>query len=152
MKTKTILAISLLLIVSAVGYRSSQLPSLLTVAVRLNLERIGNQSDLIEMPVVPIVTLTSTNQSYDNVISHHASFGNRTSDAYWELRIVLNQSVNGEWDHYILPGPGSAGTYLVFVSKSFSVIGTFSLSVIVVSINNKDSLTLSTFSEIVTVR
>jgi hypothetical protein len=152
---RTILAASLIVLsgVFFLAYRSAQLPTWLTVSVDLALDRAEHESYVnMVMPAVPTVRVSSSNLTYDNV-EITKSFANKTSDAYWELKIVLNgsKSASHSWTHFVEPVSDSAGLFQGRVSASFHVSGTFVLWVIITSIRPHQTVVLSTFSEIISV-
>jgi hypothetical protein len=126
MKNRTILAVVFLsvMIVSLVAvasYRIQQLPSLLTISVTFAyLTRNGNYSyagggNLVSME------LTRTNETADNVTLVPPPYSNKTTNAYWSMQIVLNDSATtvAPWEHDIESSNHTAGDFAGTVSKSF---------------------------------
>ena len=142
MKRRIILAIAVLLIlfgtlVVAVTFRVQQLPSFLTVSVTLRyLSRNGNYGYAGGQPIV-FIQLTAKNETADNVTLVPPPYSNKTTNAYWSMQIVLNDSATtvAPWEHDIEASNHTAGDFTGTVSKSFlGLNGNFTVWIIVCAV------------------
>jgi hypothetical protein len=152
-----ILAIVALAVISGglavvAAFRAQHVPSLLTIYVTFNwLSRVRDGSyagqSLISMQ------LTTTNDTSDNVtLTSTQGFGNQTSEAYWRLQIVLNESTTivPPWIHDIEKGNDTAGQFGGTVSKSFEGLnGNFTVWVLLWSVYETQSTLISSTSEFI---
>ena len=137
MKRRFLLAIVILLLLfgtlAVVAFRIQQLPSLLTIVVTFNyLTRNGDYS-YANRPLI-LMELTAKDETADNVTLVPPAYSNRTTNAYWRLQIVLNESATtvAPWEHDIERSNHTAGEFSGTVSKSFSDLnGNFTVWVII---------------------
>lgn len=119
-----------------VAVHVQQLPSLLTIFVTFNyLSRERDQSYAGQTLVS--MDLTAVNDTSDNVtLTSRVGYGNLTSEAYWKLQIVLNESTTtvAPWEHDIGLGNDTAGQYGGTVSKSLPLKGAFTVWIVLWSV------------------
>lgn len=115
-----------------------------------NLSRDRDQSYAGQMSVS--MDLTAANETSDNVTLIYR-FGNQTTDAYWRLQIVLNESITTvlPWEHDIGLGNDTAGQFGGTVSNSFQVKGASTVWIILWSVYKGSAAMLLWASEKITV-
>jgi hypothetical protein len=141
LKRRFLVAIAILLLlfgtlVVSAAFRIQQLPSLLTIFVTFRyLTRNGDYSYAGQALI--LLEMTTKDETADNVTLVPPAYSNRTTNAYWRLQIVLNDSAItvAPWEHDIEPSNLTAGEFSGTVSKSFPGLnGNFTVWIIVWSV------------------
>jgi hypothetical protein len=148
--SRTALAVIVILLVLAasIAYQHEQIPALVEVAVKLRLWRgTVYGSGLLED--ITLRLARDPGATFDNVTLVPDQGDNRTSNVHWRVLIVANESASGnvEWEHEVLPTADKAGVYAGVLSTLLDLKGTYTLWVVLYSINGSSILNVSSFSE-----
>ena len=149
MKNRAILAVvflsvTIVSLVVVVSYRVQQLPSLLTISVTFGYLTRNRDYSYASGRISISMQLTTTNETADNVTLVPPPYSNQTTNAYWRMQIVLNESTTpvAPWLHDIESSNHTAGDFAGTVSKSFlGLNGNFTVWIIVWAVY-QDSTTM----------
>jgi hypothetical protein len=148
--SRTLLAVVAILLVLAtsIAYQHEQIPTLIEVTVKLRLFR-GIVSGSGSLEDITLRLARDTRATFDNVTLVPNQEYNYTSNVYWRLVIVANESASGnlEWEHEVLPSTGKVGAYAGVVSTSLDLKGTYTMWVVLYAIHDSSILNVSSFSE-----
>ena len=150
-KTRIATMVIVLLIVLALAFRYSTIPSRLKITVNLSLNRDADYSNgNIKSFSLEMSGLET--KVFENVSLKHP-YGTGSSGKLWTLEIVMNDSTRAPitWSYEIIPPETAAGEYAGTVIHSIQVSGQFKLWIILYGVINEARKVADSESELISI-